>query len=183
MRNLIFLVFLYSCISTAQDNLILTNTSIGNMPIKVGMDISLYKIKQHFPFYKVTQQIASGDSPDYHLYIVSTNANEELISFISYINESGGYEKSKVKLDEVIIHSSKVQDQFGVKPNMTISQAIEKRKGLEFGAGHMDNYLGTEKIWYMFSVNQIHGTQVTKEAAVKANPKIQSISWPSPWWR
>jgi hypothetical protein len=182
MRNLIFLVFLFSCISAAQDKIILTNTSIGNMPIEVGIEISLYKIKTHFPFYKVTQQIASGDSPDYHLYIVSTYENEELISFISYINESDGYEKSVVKLDEVIIHSSKVQDHFGVKPSMTISQAIEKRKYLKFGAGHMDNYLGNDKIWYMFSVNQTHGTQVTKETAIKANPKIQSISWPIPWW-
>jgi hypothetical protein len=114
---------------------------------------------------------------------VSTYENENLISFISFINESDGYEKSTVKLDEVIIHSSKIQDHYGVEPNMTISQALKKRKDLKFGAGHMDNYFGNDKIWYMFSVNQLHGTQVSREVAINANPKIQSISWPIPWWR
>ena len=183
MRNIIFLVFLFSCISAAQDKIILTSTSIGNMHIEVGIEISLYKIKNHFPLYKVTHQIASGDSPDFHLFSVSTYDNENLISFISFINESDGYEKSTVKLDEVIIHSSKVQDHYGVEPNMTIAQALKKRKGLKFGAGHMDNYFGNDKIWYMFSVNQLHGTQVSREVAINANPKIQSISWPIPWWR
>jgi len=182
MRYLIFCVWLISSISAAQDKIILTDTSIGDMPIEVGAKISLYKIKQYFPYYKVTQQIASGDSPDYHLYVVSTYENEELIYFISYINEPDEYEKSIVKLDEVIIHTSIIQDQYGVTPNMTISEAIEKRKYLKFGAGHMDNYFGNGKIWYMFSVNQTHGTQVTKEMAVIENPKIQSVTWPIPRW-
>jgi len=34
----------------------------------------------------------------------------------------------------------------------------------------------------MFSVNQTHGTQVTKEMAVIENPKIQSVTWPIPRW-
>ena len=65
---------------------------------------------------------------------------------------------------------------------MTIGQAIAKRKNLKFGAGHMDNYLGKDKIWYMFGVEKKHGTQVTKKMAVTANPKISVISWPNPWW-
>jgi hypothetical protein len=184
MRNLIVLLVLLSlsCLGAEQDKIILTNTSIGSMPIEVGSEISLYKINQFFPYYKVTQQIASGDSPDYHIFVVSTYAGEELLSFISYINEADGYEKGIVKLDEVIIYSARVQDQYGVTPNMPISQAIAKRKVLIFGAGHTDNYLGNGNIWYMFSLNESTNTLVTLETAVAADPKINAISWPNPWW-
>jgi len=184
MRNFLFLLtFLisFSALSAKDKTIILTNTSIGDMPIEVGINISLYKIRNHFPFYRVTQEIREGNSPDYHLFEVATYEGEPLISFISYITEPNGYEKGIVKLDEVIVHSSRIQDQFGVTPNMPISNAIDKRKGLKFGAGHTDNYLGNDKIWYMFSVNQTHGEQVTKPKAIISNSKIEVISWPHPW--
>jgi hypothetical protein len=153
------------------------------MPLKVGMKISLYKIRNFFPYHKVTQEIREGDSPDYHLFIVSTHEGEALISFISYINEPNDYEASIVKLDELVIYSSKTRDEFGVSPGMHIDQALAKRKDLKFGAGHMDNYLGNGSIWYLFSVNHTHGTAVTEKVAVKVNPIIDAISWPYPRWR
>ena len=185
MRNLIFLVFLisFSALSATEDKIVLSNKSIGDMPIKVGIEISLYKITQYFPFYEVTHQIASGDSPDYHLYVVSSYKGEKLISFISYINEPDGYEKAVVKLDEVVVYGQNIQDEFGVKPKMHIKQIIALRKNLEFGAGHMDNYIGRDKMWYLFSVENSHGTGVTKEMAIDANPQIDAISWPYPRWR
>jgi hypothetical protein len=185
MRNVILFFILFasfSAFSSEREAIVLTNTSIGNMPIKVAMPISLYKIRNYFPFYRVTQQIREGDSPDYHLFEVSTHEGESLISFISYIDEADGYEKGIVKLDEVIIHSSKIRDQFGLTPDMSISIAIAKRKDLKFGTGHMDNYLGNGKIWYMFSVNKTHGAQVTEQMAMNSNSKITTISWPHPWW-
>lgn len=184
MRNFILLVVLLltSCVSTQQNKMMLTNTSIGDMPIGVGKEISLADIKQYFPLYTVSHKIASGDSPDYHLYVLSSQEGEVLVSFISYINQPDGYKNSRVKLDEIIVHSSKIQDQFGVTPNMAINQALAKRNNVKFGAGHTNNYLGNDKIWYMFSVNQLHGTQVTKAIAVAANPNIESITWPNPRW-
>jgi hypothetical protein len=184
-RLIILLIALISFAGQAAEEkkLILTESSIGEMPIKVGMKISLYKIRNHFRYYRVTQEIAEGDSPDYNLFVVSTHEGEELISFISYINESDDYEEGVVKLDEVVIYGTKTQDEFGVTPGMHIKQAIAKRKELKFGAGHMDNYLGNGSVWYLFSVNQTHGTAVTEDMAVEANPKIDAISWPYPRWQ
>ena len=185
MRNFIFIFTLFFSVNSyaeKEEQIILTDTSIGNIPIEVGGDISLYKIRNSFRYHRVTQEIREGDSPDYHLFTVSTYEGEVLIYFISYINKTDEYEKGIVKLHEVIAHSPKIKDQYGISPKMTVDQAIAKRKDLKFGAGHMDNYLGKDKIWYMFGVEQKHGTQVTEQMAITANPKISVISWPNPWW-
>jgi hypothetical protein len=54
---------------------------------------------------------------------------------------------------------------------------------LDFGAGHMDNYLGKGNLWYLFSVDKMHGTVVSKSMALKSNPRIDCISWPRVRWR
>jgi len=185
MRNLIFLLILFSfsTLSADEDKIVFTSKSIGDMPIEVGKDISLFKVRQYFMSYTVTHQIVSGDSPDYHLFHVSSHRGKWSISFISYINESKGYEQGVVKLDEVIVYGENIQDEFGVSPRMHIKEIIALRKNLEFGAGHMDNYLGKNKMWYLFSVKNKHGERVTKEMAINANPQIDAISWPYPRWR
>jgi hypothetical protein len=129
-RLIIILVVLISFSAQAAEykKIILTKTSIGDMPIEVRMKISLYKIRNNFPYYRVTQEITEGDSPSYNLFIVSTHEGEELISFISYINEPDGYEESVVKLDEVVFYPTKTQDEFGVTPGMHSKQAVAKRK-------------------------------------------------------
>ena len=108
MRKCIFIftLFFSVCSYAAKgEKLVLTDTSIGNMPIGVGADISLYKIRNFFPHYKVTHEIREGDSPDYNLFTVSNYEGEELLYFISYINQPDDYEKGVVKLHEVIVHS------------------------------------------------------------------------------
>ena len=181
---IIILSFIYfGNIQAKEEKLILTINSIGEMPISKGMDISIHKIMKHFPYHKVTQEIGFGDSPDFHLFTVSTREGEELISFISFIEKQEEYEQGIVKLNEVVIYSSTIKDEYGVSPGMPVSKVLELRNELEFGARHSDNYLGKDKIWYLFSVEGIHGTQVTRDAAIKANPKVDVISWPYPRWR
>lgn len=60
---------------------------------------------------------------------------------------------------------------------------IKIRNDLKFGAGHMDNYLGKDKVWYLFTVKELHGTRVTRDIALKANPKIEVVTWPYPRWQ
>ncbi len=173
------LIFLSFGVSSAESKKILfTKSSIGDMKITKGMEISLYQVSQKFPFHKVAQSIGHGDSPDFHLFTVSTFENEELISFISYINEDQQYEKGVVKLDEVITCSNQIIDEFGISPKMHISRAIAARDSLNFGVGHMDNYLGKDHLWYLFYVDKMHGTSVSKSMAITSNPKIDCISWP-----
>lgn len=183
MRVVIFiLVFLLSCSSQAgQETLLLSDNSIGNMKISKGMDISLYKIRAAFPNYRVSHEIAQGDSPDYHLFTVSSHEGEALLFFHSYIHEKKDYESGIVKLDELVSCSELVVSSAKVGPKMTIS-SIPQLESLEFGAGHMNNYLGMDKLWYLFSVGDLHGTAVSKELAIELNPQIECISWPAPWW-
>jgi hypothetical protein len=185
MRYLITILILLSFGASSAEfkKIMFTQSAIGDMKITKGMDISLYKLSKYFPFYNVTQSIGQGDSPDFHIFTVSTYENEELISFISYINEEQQYEKGVVKLDEVITCSDQIIDEFGISPKMHISRAITARDSLDFGAGHMDNYLGKGNLWYLFSVDKMHGTGVSKSMALKSNPRIDCISWPHVRWR
>ncbi len=179
----VFVFFSFAVFTEEEKPIVLSATAIGSMKIEVGMPISLFQVSKGFPFYRVSQEIGQGDSPDFHLFKVSSHDNEDLIYFISYIKAQADYEKAVVKLDEIMTCSDKVMDEFGISPKMTIKQALQKRKGLQFGAGHMDNYLGLDNIWYLFSVNGLHGTGVSKEVALKADPQIDCISWPYARWR
>jgi len=168
----------------ADDEIVLNENSIGSMKIEPGMKISLYKIWGEFSKYKVSHEINEGDSPDYHRFIVATHSGESLVSFISYIENASEYEQARVELDEVVVHSNKIKDQYGVRVGMNISTALRLRGGdLDFGIGHIDNYLGKNKIWNLFSVEDKHGVSVTKEMALKVDPEISAITWPYPRWR
>lgn len=177
----IFLLITAFSVHADQEIFLLTENSIDEMKIQKGMAISLYKIKRAFPFYRVTHEIAEGDSPDYHRFTVSNHDGEELIYFHSYIDDEKEYESGVVKLDEVISCSKYVLSLDRIGPTMQVG-SIPDVEALEFGVGHMDNYLGDGSVWYLFSVGYLHGTQVSKVKALESNPKIQCISWPAPWW-
>jgi hypothetical protein len=179
----VIILISFSSLANEKEPIIFTEISIGKMKIYKGMEISLYQISKNFPFYRVTQEIGQGDSPDFHMFKVSTYENEELIYFISYINEQTDYEKSTVKLDEVMTCSNKVKDEFGISPSTDFNTAYYSRDKLEYGYGHMDNYIGKGNLWYLFSEYDEMGNRVTKEKALESNPKIDCISWPYARWR
>ena len=181
-RLLVLLLIISISIYAKEENVIFTESSFGPMKIKENMEISLYKISQKFPYYKVTQRIGHGDSPDFHSFTVSNWEGEELVEFISYINKPEDYEKSIVKLDEVITCNEKVKDSFGVSPKSEFMVAQKSREGMTYGDGHMDNFLGKGKLWYLFTVPNGQFSRGSQELAVKANPEIQCISWPYPRW-
>jgi hypothetical protein len=66
---------------------------------------------------------------------------------------------------------------------MPISEASKIRPDMKFGSGHMDNYLGSEKIWYMLNIDwskidQSKGLS-PKEYVIKSDTKISVITWPN----
>ena len=163
--------------------IVLADSSVGSFDISPGKMISVLRLRNAFPFYRVTQEIREGDSPDYHLFTVATYEGEKVVSFISYITDESMYEQAVVPLDEVLLVGGPAIDQYGVAPGERLSSALKKRKELEFGYGHMDSYLGRGKIWYLFYAGAPEGTRATFEQAKESDPEIAVISWPKPRWR
>jgi len=165
------------------ESLVLTSNSLGGMALKQKGEVSLQILKDKFGSNRVTHEIGSGDSPDFHIFTVATNEGEILAAFISYISTDKEREHAVVPLDEVAIYSPLITDEYGISVGMRLNEAVKLRPEMEFGAGHMDNYIGNDKIWYLFSVGEMHGTMVSREVAIQSNPKIEVISWPYPRWR
>ena len=50
------------------------------------------------------------------------------------------------------------------------------------GDGHMYNFLGKGKIWYLFSVPTGQLSRGNLEMTEKVNPEIRCVSWPCARW-
>lgn len=184
MKYFCFLyLFLLSSWSYAQSTIVLTNQSVGKMPLSIGQPISLYRIKHYFPNMTVTQQISSGDSSDYYLFRVLNRQGEHVLSFISYITSSDHYEESVVALDQVVAWSPSVVDQYGVAVGDRLITAQRKRTGLRYGTGHHNGYAGLNRLWYGYSFPQPHKKQRSNVDITSLNPTIQAIYWPNYQWR
>lgn len=181
--SILFLLANSFAIASDQKPIVLTDSSIGSFEISKGMKISLHKLSQAFPDHRVKQEIGMGDSPDFHIFTVETHEGEAVVSFISYIQEKSMYESALVPLDEVLLLGGGARDQYGVSPGDTLLFALKKRSSMEHGYGHMDSYLGSGEIWYLFHATTPEGMRATLDQAIKVNPKIEVISWPVPRWR
>lgn len=183
MSRLLFLLAIASFfINAEEESLIFTESSFGPMELKENMEISLFQLSKKFPHHKVSQTIGQGDSPDFHSFTVSNWEGEELVEFISYIEKPEDYEKAVVTLDEVITCSKLVKDSFGVSPQSKFNDALSARGDMKYGFGHMDNFIGKGKLWYIFTVENGQFSQGNREIAEKVNPNIQCISWPYARW-
>ena len=186
MYKYYFLLPLIACIGFVKaesESLVLTSNSLGGLVLKEKDAISLQILKDQFSSKRVTHEIGSGDSPDFHIFTIATNDGEKIASFISYISSEKERGNTVVPLDEVVVYSPLITDEYGISVGMKLNEAVKLRREMEFGAGHMDNYMGNNKIWYLFRVGEMHGTMVSKEAVIQSNPKIEVISWPYPRWR
>lgn len=166
-----------------QKPIVLTESSVGSIEILKGMKISLHMLWKAFPYYRVKHEIGMGDSPDFHIFTVETHEGEAVVVFISYIREKSMYESAFMPLDEVVLLGGGAKDQYGVSPGDRLSSAMGKHKNMKHGYGHMDSYIGSGKIWYLFHATTPEGMRATQEQATEINPKIEVISWPIPRWR
>lgn len=160
---------------TAEDEIRMTHDSIAGMTIVPGMKISLYRLREQFPFRTVTHEIRQADSPDFHSFTVSTHEGNALFEFVAFIEAPEEYEQAVVLLDELVVYSSSVTDQFGVSPGMRVSDAVELRQDLEFGHGHVDYFVGGGSIWYAY--DHFFDPDQPNDVVVGA------ITWPHPVWR
>jgi hypothetical protein len=179
-----FLLLLLGSHVFAAPKILLSENKIGDMVIKQGMNISLYSIRNAIKGpYRIRHEIRDGMDWSSHQFVVETWKGEELFAFISLIKDPQNYESAVVRLDEIVIYSEEIQDQYGIYPSMPISEAAKIRPDMEFGSGHMDNYLGSGKIWYMLNIDWVKIDQSkglsSKEYAIKSDTKINVITWPN----
>jgi hypothetical protein len=187
------LLICFSNISTAKD-LVLNQTSLGSLKLSKNSLISFQKIKKAFPGYNVTHKIASGDSPDFHRIEIQNNEKEQLFYIVSYFDEKTDKDTPQYNIDLLVITSSKIMDQYGIRIGDDVKKVIIKRGlNLLVSANHFDNSIGNDLIYYSVEVplstelkdkgiDYMSPVGVTKEQIILANPFVTSITWPYPGW-
>jgi hypothetical protein len=128
------------------------------------------------------------------LISVSKKNNELLFYIVSYLDEGVTKNTEMYDIDLLKITSSKISDQYGIRVGDHLDKVVKIRgSDLHLSANHFDNSLGSEMIYYQFTikpsndlsrlgVDYMNPGDVTKEQAIKDNPKITSISWPHSSW-
>ncbi len=187
--RIIFLMalFLSSSICVGND-LVLTGSGLGELELKKGALISIQLLQDKFPNYKIRHQIIPGISKKYHHIKVSSESGEFMFSIRSFFDEKTNENSLEYDIDQLVIYSSKIPDQFGIKVGDNISEVFSARgKSLEFLAPNLfRNAIGKNLIYYQFKMPpNDSGTgsfrdpkSVTMQEAVSSNPQITSISWP-----
>jgi hypothetical protein len=191
--SIFILLICFSNISTAKD-LILSKTSLGSLKLSQDSLISFQKIKKAFPEHNVTHEIASGDSPDFHRIEIQNDEKEKLFYIVSYFDEKTDKDTPQYNIDLLVITSSKIMDQYGIRIGDDVKKVIIKRGlNLLVSANHFDNSIGNDLIFYSVEVplstelkdkgmDYMSPVGVTKEQIILANPVVTSISWPYPSW-
>lgn len=188
---LVLLLIIISSQVVAND-LTLTKTTLGKL--KLDKRISLSQVQNVFKDYKVVHEIAFGDSPDFHKISVINDSGETLFYTMSYIMNDVKETDEEYLVDLLIIQSSIIQDEHGVRVGDRVSDVLKKRQdSLSLVSGHFNNAVGAQSIYYQVTViptkeeiekglDFYNPESVTMEMILKANPKIESISWPQASW-
>jgi len=178
-------------------DIVLTNNSIGNLPLKKGVLISVQLVQQKFPNHKVTHKIISGISDKHHHIKVSSSSDKFIFTIRSFFDNNINQDSNKFDVDQLVVYNPAVIDEFGVRVGDNINKAIRLRgSNLEFLApNYFTNAIGKDYIYYQFQLpplekdlsqnggnNTRDPKSVTYEEAIKNNPKIRSISWPAARW-
>ena len=191
MKNWVLVTFLFFSANIYAGELVLTENSLGPLKLSEQSTISAKSLKELFPKYDIEYFIGQGDSPDFHYFQVQEKSGETLFSITTYIKNESQRTNADVKIELLVIHSSSIKDQYGIRIGMTYSEVSKLRgKGLKFGANHMDNYIGSGKIWYAFASSKknkqygfhLNPEEITINDIKNENSKVKAISWPKPRW-
>lgn len=156
--------------------------------------ISVHYVKSLFNNFKVTHTIASGDSPDFHMISVINKKDETLFYTMSYLIDGVKESDEEYNIDLLIINSSEIQDEYGVRVGDRVSDVLRKRKDkLSVIGGHFNNSIGANSIFYQITVpptkeeiekglDFLHPDYVTVEMILNTDPKVESMSWPLASW-
>lgn len=187
MKLILYFLSLVSFIVTAND-VVLKDKTLGSLPLTKPISVDL--INKHFPNYRVTHQIASGDSPDFHKISVFTKTDEPLFYTVSYLSNDTKETALSYKIDLLVILSPLIRDKYNVSVGDKIVSATKKR-GTEITivGGHFNNSIGSDSIYYQVTVpptkedskiglDFYHPDYVSMDMVLNSNPSIESISWP-----
>lgn len=160
--------------------------ALGPLKLYKGAKISVAKLKQLFPGYRVVYELGQGDSPDFHYFEVQTPDGQPLFSIRSFVDDGVPDHKTSraVPIDLVQVYSPLIADAWGLHVGDHVKDIMAKRDGhLEFGASHHDVYLGAEMIYYGLVTERKASPVVYKlHDAVERNLEIRFISWPEAAW-
>lgn len=193
MKTIILIALTALTLPAFGGELVLKTNSLGPLNLSKEAVVSVKSLKELFPGYEVTHEIRSGDSPDFHYFDVR-DGKGSLFSIISYIETQEQFKSSEGKINLLELNTSRIPDQYGIKIGYKFLEIRKKRKDkLEFGAGHFNNNIGGNNIYYSFSleptgyfkeigINYADPVSAKETDAQKQNPEITNISWPYPAW-
>ena len=193
MKIIKLLILILFSFSVFAESLVLKSDGIGPLVLTKETIVSVKSLKALFPNYEITHEIRSGDSPDFHYFNVS-DSKSSLFGIISYFETQEQFKSNKGKIDLLKIHTPRIPDQYGIKIGDKFEKIRKNRKDkLDFSAGHFNNNIGGNNIYYSFSLkpnmyikeanySYLDPEATTESDAVSQNPEIQGISWPYPAW-
>jgi hypothetical protein len=158
------------------------------MPLNREPTISVDYLKKHFPNRRITHEIQSGDSPDYHHFMVATVEGDVLFTIMSFLKEhqvsSIGQRLEAVPIDLLKIVSPTIPDEHGIRVGNRVADVIRARgENLHFGTAHFDVYVGGNQIFYNLRTGSDWSPEnLTFADAKRADWEVASISWPTGAW-
>ena len=186
MRLIFLIALFFSSSMCLAENLIQTASSLGKLQLEKGRLISVQLLQDKFPSYKVAHQIVSGFTKKHHYIKVTSQSGEFMFSIGSFFDEEIDEKSLMYDIDQLVIYSSKISDQFGIKVGDNLAQVFSARgKNLELLAPNLfRNAVGKDLIYYQFQMPSDNSSgyrdpeSVTLQEVINANPSITSISWP-----
>lgn len=178
-----------SGVYSQDEQLVLTEGGLGALSLKNNPSISVEGLRKLFPEYQVKHGIYSGDSPDFHVFEVSTKDEEILFEIVSFIEDDEPHDEGKDGSVVVPIHllkvvSPRIPDAYGIRAGDSVAYIVRVRgKNLEFGASHHDVFLGGKNIFYNIETETDESPERFALADVlRQSWPIRSISWPQAAW-
>lgn len=148
---------------------VLSEENLGSLPLKNGMNLNVYELREVFEGFEVSKKVGQQDGPDYFYYEIGQDIS---ISTENTENET---------LFRVLIpETSKVKDSYGIGIGASINDLREKRAELKISTEHYHVFLFEEgsHIAYEMSLGDYNGPD--KDAytfdEIK-NAKVISIIW------
>jgi hypothetical protein len=177
-----------SALGTRSNALVLTANGIGPLGLYPDAVISVESLTKQFPEYRITHDVRSGDSPDYHRFEIAGADGEVLFTIASFLKE--GQEPTitrdadTVRIDLLKIVSRRIPDSFGIRVGDRVADIIRARgENLTFGAAHFDVYLGGDQLFYNLRTGSDWSPEQFSFAdAKRENWGIISMSWPTGAW-
>ncbi len=173
------------CLSISAHALELGHSHLGPLPLNKKTKVSLASLQSMFPNYTVTYVFGEGDAGVFHYFDV-TDKEERLFTIQSEASEALKNDDASVGILLLEIHSPAIKDPYGVSVGMHYRDVLLLRgEPLTIGLNHHDHHVGAGSIWYSLVVNEQAGADyslVSQDELLQSNPKVLSISWPTPRW-